>query len=215
MTIGSAIRTHSESKKKNSLSWTDRAAEAAAEVIHGGARLVIPGGGVGKEIGGVESRAVPQLVEVSVKPVGPGLGDVVDLRSAVPALIDGVGERVDGHLRDGIQSQHQIGGKAAVQVGQRIVGFQAIDDVAVRERRQAVELHVAIAVRAADEVVAAAGRVDERAGGELQRVGHVAARIRKVFEGSGGQGRRGVGILRVDQRRLLRAPRCFRWRRRC
>ena len=99
--------------------------------------------------------------------------------------------------------KHQIGRKAAIQIRQRIVGFQAIDDIAVGERRQAIELHVAVTVRAADEVVAAARGVDERASGKLQRIGHVATRIRKVFHGSGSQGRRGVGILRVDQRRLL------------
>ena len=164
---------------------------------------MISGGGVGKEIRGIELRAVPQFVQISVKPIGAGFRDIVDLRSAIAALIDRVGDRVDGHLRDRIQTQHQIGGKAAIQVGQRIVGFQAIDDVAVRKRRQAIELHVAIAVRAADEVVPAAGRVDERAGGELQRIGHVAARIRKIFERAGGQGGGGVGILRVDQGRLL------------
>src|SRR5207245_1273815 len=32
---------------------------------------------------------------------------------------------------------------------------------------------------------------------------HVATRIRKVFEGPGSQGRRSIGVLRVDQRRLL------------
>ena len=117
---------------------------------------MVSGGGVGKEIGGIEFRAVPQLVQVSVKPVGAGFRDVVDLGSAVPALIDRVGDRVDRHLRDRIQSQHQIGGKTAVQVGQRIVGLQSIDDIAVGKRRQAIELHVAIAVRAADEIVAAA-----------------------------------------------------------
>ena len=193
----------------------DRAAEASSEVIHRGARLVVSGRGVRKEIRGIELRAVPQLVQVPVKPVGAGFRDIVDLRSAVPALIDRVGDGVDGHLRDRIQPQHQIGRKAAVQIRQRIVGLQAIDDVAVRKRRQAIELHVAITVRAADEVVAAAGGVDERASGELQRIGHVAARIRKVFDGSGGQGRRGVGILRVDQRRLLLHQDAFGWRMRC
>ena len=181
----------------------NRAAQTAAEVIHRGARLVISGGRVRKEIRRIELRAVPQLVQVPVKPVGPGFRDIVDLRSAIPALIDRVGERVDRHLRDRIQSKHQIGRKAAVQIGQRIVGFQSIDDIAVGERRQAIELHVAITIRAADEVVAAARGVDERASGKLQRVSHVATRIRQVFNGSGGQGRRGIGILRVDQRRLL------------
>ena len=149
---------------------------------------MVSGRGVRKEIGGVELRAVPQLVQVSVKPIGAGFRDVVDLRGAVPALIDRVGNRVDRHLRDRIQSKHQIGRKAAVQIRQRIVGLQAVDDVAVGKRRQAVELHVAVAIRAADEVVPAPGRVDERAGGKLQRIRHVAARIRKVFDAIGQSG---------------------------
>ncbi len=112
---------------------------------------MISGRGVGKEIRRVQLRAVPQLVQISVKLIGPGFGDVVDLRRAIPALIHRVGNRVDGHLRDGIQSQDQIGGKAAVQVGQRIVGLQAVDNIAVGKRWQAVELHVAVTIGAADE----------------------------------------------------------------
>ena len=164
---------------------------------------MISGGGVGKEIGGIESGAVPQFIQVSVKSIGTGFGDVVDLRGAVAALIDRVGDGVHGHLRNRIQSKHQIGGETAVQVGQRIVGFQSIDDVAVGERGQTVELDVAIAVGAADEIVAAARRVDECAGGKLQRVGHVATRIRKVFDALRGESGRSIRILRIEQRRLL------------
>ena len=102
-----------------------------------------------------------------MKLIGAGFRDVVDLRSAVPALIDCVGEGVDCYLRDRIQSQDQIRRQAAIQVGQRIVGLQAIDNVAVRKRGQAIELHVAITIRAADEIVPASGRVDESARGEL------------------------------------------------
>ena len=138
-----------------------------------------------------------------MKPVGSGFGDIVDLRSAVAALVDRVRDRVDGHLGDRIQSQHQIGGKAAVEVGQRVVGLESVDDVAVRKRGQTVELHVAVAVGAAHEVVAAAGGVDERAGGKLQRVGHVAARIRQVFEGCGGESGGGIRVFGVELRRLL------------
>ena len=70
----------------------DRASQTSAEVIHRGARLVVSGGGVRKEIRRIELRAVPQLVQVSVKPVGAGFRDIVDLRSAIPALIDRVGD---------------------------------------------------------------------------------------------------------------------------
>src|SRR5260370_12298719 len=104
----------------------NRASQTAPEVIHRGARLVISGGGVGEEVGGVESGAVPQLIEVSVKSIGTGLRDVVDLRSAVSALVDRVGDRVDRHLRNRIQSEHEIGRKSAVEVGQRIVGLQSV-----------------------------------------------------------------------------------------
>ena len=152
-------------------------------------------------VGGVEARAVPQLVEISVKLIRAGFGDVVDLRRAVPPLIHGVGKRVHGHFRDGIQSQHQIRRKSAVQIGQRIVGFQAVHDVAVRKRRQPVELHVAVAVRAADEIVAAARRVDQRPGGKLQRVRQIAARIRKIFQRGRIEIRGGIRILRIDERR--------------
>ena len=51
----------------------DRSAQAAAEVIHRGARLMISGRGVGKEIGRVEFRSVPQLIQISMKLIGPDL----------------------------------------------------------------------------------------------------------------------------------------------
>src|SRR5208337_54511 len=101
-----------------------------------------------------------------------------------------VGNRVDRNLRDRVQSQDQIGRKAAVQVGQRIVGLQAVDNISVGKRRQAIELHIAVTIRATYEIVPAAGRVDQSAGGELQRIGEVAAGIRKIFEGAGAQSRR-------------------------
>ena len=106
-----------------------------------------------------------------MKPVGPGLGDVVDLGSSIPSLIHGIRKGVDGDVRDGIQPQDKVGGKAAIQVGQGIVGFQPIDDVSVRQRRQTVELDVAVPIRPAHEIVATPGRVNERARGELQGVG--------------------------------------------
>src|SRR2546425_7379229 len=42
-------------------------------------------------------------------------------------------------LRDRIQAKHEVGRKAAIQVRQRIVGFKAIDDIAVRQRRRSEE----------------------------------------------------------------------------
>jgi hypothetical protein len=120
-----------------------------------------------------------------------------------PALIDGVGQGIDCYLGDRIQSKHKVGRETAVQIRQRIVGLQTVDDVAVGKRRQTIELHVAITVRPAHEVVSAARCVDESARGELQRVRHVAARVREVFNGAGVQRCRGIRILRVDQWRLL------------
>src|SRR5208337_1311465 len=100
-----------------------------------------------------------QLVQVSVKLIGAGFRDIVNLRSAIAALIHRVGNRVDRNLRDRVQSQDQIGRKAAVQVGQRIVGLQAVDNISVGKRRQAIELHIAVTIRATYEIVPAAGRV--------------------------------------------------------
>ena len=168
VTMGSAIRTHSLSKKKNSLSCTNRPADAASEMVHGRARFVISRRGVREIVGRVELRAVPQLIQISVKLVGAGFRDVVDLRRSIPSLIDGIGKRVDRHFRDGIQSEHEVGRKPAVQIGQRVVGFESIDDVAVRESGQSVELHIAVAVRAADKIVSAARRVDERARWQIE-----------------------------------------------
>ena len=79
-----------------------------------------------------------------MKPVGSGLGNVIYLRRAVASLIDGIGKGVDRYFRDRVQSEHQICREAAVQIGERVVCFQAIDDVTVGESGQAVEFNVAI-----------------------------------------------------------------------
>ena len=173
-------------------------------MVHRGAGLVISRSGVGEEVGGVESRSIPKFVQIPVELVRSGFGDVVDLRGSISPLVDGVGERIDRDFGDGIEAQDEIRREAAVQVRQRVIGFQPVDDVAVRERRQAVELHVAIAVRAADEVVAAAGGVHQGARRELQRIRHVAAGVRQVLQRRGVQRRRGVRVLRIHQRRLAR-----------
>src|ERR1035441_4538530 len=128
-------------------------------MIHGGSRLVIVRSGVGEEIGGVQSRSVPQFVQASVKPVGSGFRDIVDLCGSIAPLVDGVGEGVYRDFGNGIEAQDEIGRKAAIEVGERIVGFQSVHDVAVRKRRQAIELNVAVTVRASQEVVTAAGNV--------------------------------------------------------
>ena len=189
-------------EKEEQLVAQDRPSQAAAEMVHRGARLVIARSGVGEEVGGIESRSVPQLVQVSVELIRSGFGDVVDLRRSIAALIDRVGERVHRDLGDRIETQHQIRREAAVQIRERIVGFEAVHDVAVGERRQTVELDVAVAVRAADEIVAAAGRIDQGARRELQWIRHVAAGIRQILERRRVQRGRGVRILRIHQRRL-------------
>ena len=63
-----------------------------------------------------------------MKLIGAGFRDVVDLRGAVAPLIHRIGNRVDRHLRDRIQPQDQICGKATSQIGRRIVGLLAIDN---------------------------------------------------------------------------------------
>ena len=117
-----------------------------------------------------------------MEPVCAGLGDIVDLGGAVAPLIHGIGKRVDGDFGNRIEPEDQIGGEPAVEVGERIVGFQTIDDVAVGERRQAVEFHVTVAVRSAHKIIAASGRVDQGAGGKLQGIGQIAPGIGKVVE---------------------------------
>ena len=62
-------------------------------------------------------------------------------------------------------------GKTAVEIGEGVVRFRAVNDVSVGQRRQAVEFHVAIPIVAADEVVAAARRADERSRCKLERIG--------------------------------------------
>ena len=160
----------------------NRASHTASKVVHRRARLVISRSGIREIVGRVELRAVPQLVEIPVKLVRAGLCNVVDLGRSIPSLIDGIGKRIDRHLRYRIQSEDEVCRESAVQIRQRVIRFQAIDDVAVRESGQSIELHVAVPIRAADEIIAAACRVDERAGGKLKRVGQIAAWIRKVFQ---------------------------------
>src|SRR5271169_4923353 len=115
-----------------------------------------------------------------MKLVRPRLSNVVDLRRSVPPLVHRVGKRVYGHFRYRVQSQDQVGRKPAVQVRQRVIRFQAVNDIAVGEGGQPVELDVAVSVGSADEVVATARRVHQRPGRELQRVGQITAWIRKV-----------------------------------
>ena len=160
----------------------DRAAQASAEMIHRRSGLVVSWRRVREIVCRIQQRTVPQFVEIPVKSVRARFGDVVDLGSAVAALIDRIGESIHGHFRNRIQSQDEVGRKATIEVGERIVGFQSVNDVAVGEGGQSVELDVAVTVAAADKVVAAACRVDERPGRKLQRIGQVAARIWQVLE---------------------------------
>src|SRR5208337_4736660 len=98
-----------EISEEEQLVADDWAAQTAAEMVYRGARLVPAGVGVGKEIGCVQPRSVPQFIEIAMKLVGAGFGDVVDLRCSVTALVNRVGGRVDGDLLNGVQPQHKIG----------------------------------------------------------------------------------------------------------
>jgi hypothetical protein len=85
-------------------------------------------------------------------------------------LIHGVGKRVYRYLRNRIQSEDQVCREPAIQIRQGVVRFQTIDDVTVRKSGQAIKLDVAKPIRAADEIIAAARGIDERAGGKLKRL---------------------------------------------
>jgi len=128
--MGRAIRTHSLSKKKNSLLRRIGPPTLPPKWFTGRAWLVVAWRRIREEIGGVELRAIPQFVEVAMKLIGAGLGDVVHLRRSVAPLIDRIRQRVHGHLGDGVQAEDQIGGKSAVQIRERIVGLEAVHDVA-------------------------------------------------------------------------------------
>ena len=135
---------------------------------------------------------------VAVELVGAGLGEVVDLRRAVAALIDGIGVGVDGGLLQRVEADDEVGGEADVQAEERIVGVEAVEDVAVRGRGQAVELDVAIAAGGLG-VVRRAGRVHQRALGELRDVGEVLARVGQVLDGLRVERGGGVGVLKAHQ----------------
>ena len=129
-------------------------------------------------------------------------GDVVDLRRSIAPLIDGVGKRIDRDFGDRIETQYQIRREAAVQICERVVGLEAVDDIAIGEGRQTVELDVAVAIGPADEVVATAGGIDQSARRKLQWIRHVATRIREVLQRPGVERRRGVRILRIHEGRV-------------
>jgi len=76
----------------------NRPAKTAPEMIYRGTRLVIAGSGVGEEVGGIEARAVPEFIEIAMKLIGPGFGDVVHLRGTISSLVNGVRKRVNRHL---------------------------------------------------------------------------------------------------------------------
>ncbi len=66
-----------------------------------------------------------------MKLIGAGSGHVVHLSGAVTALVHRVGKGVHRHLRDGIQTKNEVRGKPAIQIGERIVGLQAVYNVAI------------------------------------------------------------------------------------
>src|SRR5258708_10191601 len=106
-----------------------------------------------------------------MKLVRPRFCNVVYLRRSIPPLIDGIGKRIDRHLRYRIQSEDEVGRESTVQIGQRVVCFQSIDNVTVGESGQAIELHIAKPIRSTNKIIAAACRIDERACRKLKWVG--------------------------------------------
>ena len=183
-----------------------RSANADAELIHGRARLLcnIPRRVVGVEevICGVQQRAVPYLVHIAVKLVRPRLGEVVHLRRAVAPLIDRVGVGVDGRLLQGVETDYEVGREPDVQPEERIVRIEAVQHKAVRGRRQAVELDVAIAARRLGVVRRARG-IHQRALGKLGDIGEVLAGIRQILDRLRLQRRGGVRIFKAHQPGLL------------
>ena len=81
----------------------------------------------------------------------------------VEELASSLRKRIDRDFRNGIEAKHKIGQEAAVQVRERVIPCEPVNDVPVREGWQAVELNVAVAGRTTDEVVTAAGSVHHRA----------------------------------------------------
>src|ERR1700691_3969465 len=86
-------------EKKEQFIVENRTSNATPEMVHRRAGFVISRSGIREIVGGVELRAVPQLVQVSVKLVRSRFGNVVDLRRSVAPLIDGIGKRIDRHFR--------------------------------------------------------------------------------------------------------------------
>ena len=108
--------------------------------------------------------------EAAEKLVGSGLCDVVDLRRSIAPLIDSIRMRIDRHFGYRIQYKDEVGREFAVQIGQRVVCFQAIDNATVRESGEAIEHNVAEPIRAANKIIAAACRIDEHACGKLKGI---------------------------------------------
>src|SRR5580693_5282197 len=67
---------------------------------------------------------------------------------------------------------------------------------------QAVYFTVAVPVCAANEIIAAACRVDQGARSKLQWVGEIAAWSWQIVQGGGIQGGGCVGVLRIEDRSL-------------
>src|SRR5208283_879466 len=94
----------------------NRAAHATPEVVYRRSRFMVTCSGIGEIVSCVERRSIPQLIQISMKLVRTGFRDVVDLRSSVPPLVDGIGERVDRNLRYRVQAKDEICRQSAVQI---------------------------------------------------------------------------------------------------
>jgi len=62
----------------------------------------------------------------------------------VEELASSLRKRIDRDFRNGIEAKHKIGREAAVQVRERVIPCEPVNDVPVREGWQAVELNVAV-----------------------------------------------------------------------
>ncbi len=105
-------------------------AQAAAEMVHNGSRLVATCS-IRVIVRRIQDRAIPNLVQVSVKLVGPGFGDIIDLGCSIPSLVHRVRERVDGHFGYLVETQNEVSREAAIEICQRIVRFEPVHDIAI------------------------------------------------------------------------------------
>ena len=117
-----------------------------------------------------------------MKLVRPRLGEVVDLRRPVTSLIDRVGVGVHCGFLQGVQSNDKIRGKPDIQSEKWIVRVEAVKNIAVRGRRQSIELDIAVAARGLG-VVRRSCRIHQCARRKLRDIGQVLTWVGQALEG--------------------------------